>query len=65
MICPFCRKEFAAKEAKKGCRACSSFGGCQKVKCPFCGYESPREPDYIEKIRNLKEKLRSYVYEKK
>lgn len=53
MICPFCRQEFAAKQAEKGCRSCSSFGGCQKVKCPFCGYESPKEPDFFEKIRKF------------
>jgi hypothetical protein len=57
VICPYCRKEFVAKDAKKECQSCSSFGGCQKVKCPFCGYESPREPEFIENLRVLKKKF--------
>lgn len=35
---------------KSGC-------GCQKVKCPYCGYESPREPDVVETFRNIKKKF--------
>lgn len=39
------------------CGTCASFGGCQKVKCPYCGYESPKEPEFIEKIRNMRMKF--------
>jgi len=58
MICPYCRKEFSASDSKKECRSCSSFGGCQKVKCPYCGYESPREPEFVETLRDLTRKFR-------
>ncbi len=61
MICPFCQKTFAAREAEKACRNCALFGGCQKVKCPYCGYESPREPDFLATLRKLGNKLRRHT----
>jgi len=59
MICPFCRKEFSAENAGKECRSCTSFGGCRRVKCPYCGYESPREPDFFGWIRTFVKKRRT------
>jgi hypothetical protein len=64
MICPFCQREFIVKDAKKECRTCASFGGCRKVKCPWCGYESPQEPNFVERLRKLKKTNRSSPDEK-
>jgi len=56
--CPFCGKKFAEADAQKACRACSLFGGCKKIKCPYCGYEQPPEPAFLKKIGNIRKKIR-------
>lgn len=52
MKCAFCDFEFDEASAVKACQACSMFGGCQKVRCPKCGYESPRETRMVRWIRS-------------
>lgn len=54
MRCAFCDREFDEKLARKACAACSLFGGCEKVKCPHCGCESPRETRLIRWLRKRK-----------
>jgi len=51
MRCPFCDREFDEESAEGACRQCSFFGGCRKVKCPHCGYESPAEPRLIKWLK--------------
>jgi adenine-specific DNA methylase len=51
--CPFCDREFDEKAAEKACGACAVFGGCKMVKCPHCGYESPREPGLVKWLKRL------------
>ena len=56
MTCSFCGREFSEAQAEKECRTCSVFGGCKKVKCPYCGYEMPRQPAFFKRFRLRKEK---------
>jgi len=51
MTCPYCRREFDADQARDACKGCRSGGGCRNVKCPYCGYETPREPRWIGWLR--------------
>jgi ribosomal protein L37E len=50
MKCGFCGRQFDEAASAKLCASCSMFGGCQKVKCPHCGYESPRETRLVKWI---------------
>jgi hypothetical protein len=53
MICAFCDKEFAEEAAEKACGQCSLFGGCKKIKCPHCGYESPKQPESLKWLKKI------------
>jgi len=53
MICSFCDKEFDEHASEKACRQCSLFGGCKKVKCPHCGYESPKQPKSLKWLNKI------------
>ena len=51
ITCPACNHEFDAKEAAgTACGACLARGACGLVKCPECGYESPREPGVLQRL---------------
>jgi Fe2+ transport system protein FeoA len=52
MKCAFCDFEFDEASALRCCKGCALFGGCQKVRCPKCGYESPRETRLVRWIRS-------------
>ena len=57
MICSFCGRKFDEKSATKQCGRCAIRLECGKVKCPYCGYESPKEPKslkWLDKIRMKK-----------
>lgn len=56
MTCSFCMKTFNLSEAEKTCNQCAMFGGCQKVKCPYCGYEGPKIQNHkiFENIKKWK-----------
>ena len=51
MNCSICDLEFEEAQAIKACSSCAVFGGCQKVRCPRCGYESPRETPLVRWVR--------------
>lgn len=53
MNCPFCGKTFSQRESEKTCKGCAMFGGCKKIKCPHCGYESPAEPKSAKWLKRL------------
>jgi hypothetical protein len=56
MICDFCGKEYEEADGVKACSRCSMFGGCQMLKCPHCGYETPRETKLVKRIKRWKAK---------
>jgi len=56
MICSFCGKTFDEESALKQCSQCSLFGGCERIKCPHCGYESPREPKSLKWLKEIRTK---------
>ncbi len=49
MICTHCSNEFSIEESNAACSKCGSFGGCNLVMCPKCGYEQPKIPKWLEK----------------
>ncbi len=51
MKCDFCGSSFDEQSASDGCRTCAIFGGCKKVKCPHCNYETPVEPGLVKWLR--------------
>jgi len=51
MRCDFCGKEFDETDGQKTCTSCRLFGGCMMVKCPYCGYETPKETRLLKWIR--------------
>ena len=53
MTCTHCKNEFTEEESQAACSKCGSFGGCNLVMCPKCGYEQPRIPQWVEKLGKL------------
>jgi hypothetical protein len=53
MTCTHCGIDFTVEQSNEACSSCGSFGGCNLVKCPKCGYEQPRIPKWIEKLSTL------------
>ncbi len=51
MKCPLCGMEFNPEHAQKACAGCPLAKGCNLVKCPNCGYEVPKEPEFIKKLK--------------
>jgi len=56
MICSFCGRTFDEESARKQCSGCAILVGCGKVKCPHCGYESPREPKSLKWLNKIRMK---------
>ena len=51
ITCPACNHEYDATDASAtACGACLARGACGLVKCPECGYESPREPGVLRRL---------------
>lgn len=53
--CPMCNHRFTTEDSAQCCSRCAMFGagGCQKMRCPQCGYEMPppaRLPGLIKKV---------------
>ena len=53
MICPACNHEFDPVSTSVGCGACLMQGSCGLVKCPECGYETPREPGFLGRVMKV------------
>jgi len=39
--CPLCGYRYRLDRAERACDGCPMAGGCDLVKCPGCGYETP------------------------
>ncbi|MCX6358285.1 MAG: hypothetical protein NT029_00620 [Armatimonadetes bacterium] len=52
--CAFCGHSFSEEEGATSCGACAAFGGCRKVKCPGCGYETPQTSPLVRWLMALK-----------
>jgi len=56
MKCPLCGHEFNEAESKAGCSTCHIFGPCKMIRCPQCGYETPSEPKFIQRLKKWRKK---------
>ncbi|MEI7641080.1 MAG: hypothetical protein WCJ46_06195 [bacterium] len=52
MKCVLCGYEFNEAKAKTACEGCPLGEKCGLVKCPNCGYESPKTPQWLTKKEN-------------
>ena len=51
MKCGLCSWEFDEDSAQtSACSGCLKLSDCRMIKCPKCGYEVPREPDWIKNV---------------
>jgi DNA-directed RNA polymerase subunit RPC12/RpoP len=41
--CDLCGYRYRLDRAERGCDGCPLSGSCELVKCPNCGYETPRD----------------------
>ena len=56
MKCSLCSHEFDEAASRRSCAGCFNLGGCQMVRCPNCGYETPPEPEWIKQLKQKMEK---------
>lgn len=56
MKCSYCSREFNESDAAASCLGCGKRTGCGMIKCPFCGYETPRETKWIKSIKKFFDK---------
>jgi hypothetical protein len=45
-----CGHEFDERQAGAACRACPMSRGCGLIRCPNCGFESPRMPGWLQRL---------------
>lgn len=50
LVCGFCGREFEEDRAQPACGACPLARGCRWVRCPYCGYENPETPRWLERL---------------
>ncbi len=48
--CAFCSLEFDEELARRSCGGCS-LSGCEKIRCPGCGYETVPEFKWLGAVR--------------
>ncbi len=58
MKCSRCGLVYAEKDAEQSCRGCPMAGSCAMLRCPNCGYETPRESGLEKAIKKIVEKKR-------
>ena len=51
MKCSLCGFHYSEQEVQTACSACPVTKGCQLLRCPNCGYETPPEPKWLKTIR--------------
>lgn len=50
--CGLCGREFVEDPSQATCQACPLSKACGLVRCPHCGYENPRTPAWIDRVRS-------------
>jgi len=58
MICSLCGLHFNEADGVAACQSCLFSKRCELIKCPNCGYEIPREPKWINRLRIFTAKKR-------
>lgn len=51
VTCGFCGAEFVEDRSQATCQACPLSRACGLMRCPHCGYENPKQPPWLVKIR--------------
>jgi hypothetical protein len=51
ITCGFCGTRFEEDRAQPACARCPLGAHCGLARCPSCGYENPRVPSWIERLR--------------
>ena len=51
MICSLCGFRFDEDTARSACSGCGLVKRCGLARCPRCGFEMPREPAWLKKLR--------------
>lgn len=51
MTCGYCAREFEEDRGQPACRSCPLASACRWVRCPYCGYENPTPPAWLERVR--------------
>lgn len=51
VTCGFCGAEFVEDRSQATCQACPLSKACGLMRCPHCGYENPKQPAWLAKIR--------------
>jgi len=49
-MCALCGTAFDLADASSSCKGCVLATGCDLIRCPNCGYETPKEPRWLKKI---------------
>lgn len=51
VTCGFCGSEFEEDRSQATCQACPLSKACGLIRCQTCGYENPRSPEWLTRIR--------------
>lgn len=51
VVCSFCGQDFVEDRTQATCQACPLSKACGLMRCPHCGYENPRQPAWIGKLK--------------
>jgi len=51
MKCTLCGYEFDPAKAEKACKRCLLRKGCNLIRCPNCGFETPPDPEWFKRCK--------------
>lgn len=51
LTCGFCGADFVEDPGQAACQSCPLSRACGLVRCPRCGYENPKRPGWLTKLR--------------
>lgn len=52
VTCGMCARDFVEDPGQATCQACPLSRACGLLRCPHCGYENPRTPAWIDRVRS-------------